>query len=78
VAESIWRRYASRMPRKKSSKPKSNVSEKTRASDDALRRELANADPKKFDRLVSPLFRSSSEEPKAKKNEAANLAKISR
>jgi hypothetical protein len=47
------------MPRKKSYKPKSSVSEKTRESDEALRQELANADPKKFDRLVSPLFRSS-------------------
>jgi len=58
VAGSIWKRYASRMPRKKS-KPKSTVSEKTRADDERLRKELEKADPKKFDRLVSPLFRSS-------------------
>jgi len=47
------------MPRKKTSKPKSSVSEKTRAEDERLRKELEKADPKKFDRLVSPLFRSS-------------------
>jgi hypothetical protein len=45
------------MPRKKS-KPKESVGEKQRESDERLRRELEKADPKKFDRLVSPLFRS--------------------
>jgi hypothetical protein len=45
------------VPRKKSKK-KFPISEKQRESDDKLRRELENADPKKFDRLVSPLFRS--------------------
>jgi hypothetical protein len=43
---------------KKSMTPKT-ISEKTRASDENLRRELENADPEKFKRLVKPLFRSS-------------------
>jgi len=34
-------------------------SEKTGAEDNRLRRELENADPKKFTRLVNPHFRSS-------------------
>jgi hypothetical protein len=46
------------VPRKKS-KPQKSISEKTRESDDSLRRELAQADPEKFKRLVKPLFRSS-------------------
>jgi len=46
------------VPRKKS-KERKPISAKQRESDDKLRRELENADPKKFDRLVSPLFRSS-------------------
>jgi hypothetical protein len=41
------------------SKPQKVISEKTRASDDLLRRELEKADPEKFKRLVKPLFRSS-------------------
>jgi hypothetical protein len=46
------------VPRKKS-KEKKPISEKTRAEDERLRQELANADPEKFKRLVRPLFRSS-------------------
>jgi hypothetical protein len=46
------------VPRKKS-KPQKVISEKQRASDDLLRRELEQADPEKFKRLVRPLFRSS-------------------
>jgi len=45
------------VPRKKS-KQKFPVSEKTRVEDDKLRRELQNADPEKFKRMVNPLFRS--------------------
>jgi hypothetical protein len=44
--------------RRKKSKPTKPVSEKTRAEDERLRRELEHADPDKFERLVSPLFRS--------------------
>jgi hypothetical protein len=51
------------MPRKKKSKERKPISEKQRESDDQVRRELENADPKKFDRLISPLFRSSKSEP---------------
>jgi hypothetical protein len=49
------------VPRKKS-KPQKNISEKQRESDDLLRRELEQADPEKFKRLVRPLFRSSKTE----------------
>jgi hypothetical protein len=49
------------VPRKKS-KPQKVISEKQRASDDLLRRELEQADPEKFKRLVRPLFRSSKAE----------------
>jgi len=42
----------------KKSKPQKSISEKTRASDESLRRELEQADPEKFKRLVKPLFRS--------------------
>jgi hypothetical protein len=47
------------MPRIRKLKQPRPISEKTRESDEALRRELENADPEKFKRLVSPLFRSS-------------------
>jgi hypothetical protein len=47
---------------KKQSKPPKSISEKTRAEDDRLRRELDRADPEKFKRLVKPLFRSSKAE----------------
>jgi len=50
------------VPRKKSKTPKP-ISEKQRESDNALRRELEQADPEKFKRLVSPLFRSQKSEP---------------
>jgi hypothetical protein len=43
---------------RKQSKPKRTVSAKQRESDDALREELRRADPEKFKRLISPLFRS--------------------
>jgi len=46
------------MPRIRKSKPPKPISEKTRAEDDRLRKELAEADPEKFKRLVKPLFRS--------------------
>jgi hypothetical protein len=46
------------VPRKQS-KGKKGVSEKTRADDERLRRELARANPEVFKRLVKPLFRSS-------------------
>ncbi len=36
-------------------------SEKQRASDERLRKELAEANPEKFKRLVKSLFRSSTE-----------------
>jgi hypothetical protein len=45
------------VPSKKSKTPKS-ISEKTRASDESLRRALEKADPEKFKRMVRPLFRS--------------------
>jgi hypothetical protein len=52
------------VPRKTESKPPKPISEKTRESDERLRRELENADPEKFKRMVKPLFRSpKSEEP---------------
>ncbi len=44
---------------RKQSKPKKPLSEKQRADDERLRKELAEADPEKFKRLVKPLFRSS-------------------
>jgi len=44
--------------RKKKSRPKKGVSEKTRADDERLRQELARAGPATFTRLVKPLFRS--------------------
>jgi hypothetical protein len=47
------------MPRIRKSKPPKPISEKTRESDEALRRELEKADPEKFKRLIKPLFRSS-------------------
>jgi hypothetical protein len=48
--------------RKKKSQTPKPISEKQRASDDLLRRELEQADPEKFKRLVKPLFRSSETE----------------
>jgi hypothetical protein len=45
--------------RTKKSKRPSKLKETTRAADDALRRELEQADPEKFKRMVRPLFRSS-------------------
>jgi hypothetical protein len=45
--------------RKKKSQTPKPISEKQRESDDLLRRELEQADPEKFKRLVRPLFRSS-------------------
>jgi hypothetical protein len=42
----------------KKSKPKRRVNENTRADDERLSREQENADPARFERLVSPLFRS--------------------
>jgi len=45
--------------RKRKSQAPKPISEKTRASDESLRRELEHADPEKFKRLVKPLFRSS-------------------
>jgi len=53
------------VPRKKSN-PKKPVSEKTRAEDDKLRRELENADPEKFKRMVKPLFRSHKVDPQSR------------
>ncbi len=47
VADPTYARYASVVPRKKS-KPKRPISEKTRAEDERLRRELENADPEKI------------------------------
>jgi hypothetical protein len=47
------------MPRKDKSKRHVPISEKTRQEDERLRRELENADPEKFKRIVKPLFRSS-------------------
>jgi hypothetical protein len=47
--------------RTKQSKPKKPISEKQRADDERLRRELERADPEQFKRLVKPLFRSSKE-----------------
>jgi hypothetical protein len=47
---------------RKQSKPKKPISEKTRAEDERLRRELEQADPEKFKRLVKPVFRSSIKE----------------
>jgi hypothetical protein len=46
------------MPRKDKSKRHVPISEKTRQEDERLRRELENADPERFKRLVKPLFRS--------------------
>jgi hypothetical protein len=48
--------------RKKKSRPKKSVSEKTRADDERLRQELARADPATFTRLVKPLFRGGNAE----------------
>jgi hypothetical protein len=48
--------------RKKKSQTPKPISEKQRESDDLLRRELEQADPEKFKRLVRPLFRSSKTE----------------
>jgi hypothetical protein len=45
--------------RKNKSQTPKPISEKQRESDDLLRRELEQADPEKFKRLVKPLFRSS-------------------
>jgi hypothetical protein len=53
------------MPRIRKSKPKSNVSEKTRESDEALRRELENADPKKFESANLAAFLRSSKTEKS-------------
>jgi hypothetical protein len=47
------------MPRKDKSKQRFPISEKTRQEDERLRKELENADPERFKRLVKPLFRSS-------------------
>jgi len=48
--------------RKKKSQTPKPISEKQRESDNLLRRELEQADPEKFKRLVKPLFRSSKTE----------------
>jgi chorismate mutase len=48
--------------RKKKSQTPKPISEKQRESDDLLRRELEQADPEKFKRLIRPLFRSSKTE----------------
>jgi hypothetical protein len=48
--------------RKKKSQTPKPISEKQRESDNLLRRELEQADPEKFKRLVRPLFRSSKTE----------------
>jgi len=45
--------------RKKKSQTPKPISEKQRESDNLLRRELEQADPETFKRLVKPLFRSS-------------------
>jgi hypothetical protein len=45
---------------KKQSKPKKPLSEKQRASDDALREELRHADMKKFDKLMERTLSSPS------------------
>ncbi len=57
VADLMWTRYAPGVRRKKS-KQRKPISANQRESDDKLRRELENADPEKFKRLVKPLFRS--------------------
>jgi hypothetical protein len=44
------------LPRKKRSKKPAPISEKTRAEDERLRRELEQADPEKFKRFMKPLF----------------------
>jgi hypothetical protein len=44
------------VPRKKRSKKPATISEKTRAEDERLRQELAQADPEKFKRFIKPLF----------------------
>jgi hypothetical protein len=44
------------VPRKTKSKRTSPVSEKTRAEDERLRRQLEQADPEKFKRFMKPLF----------------------
>jgi hypothetical protein len=44
--------------RKRKSRERKPVSEKTRAEDERLRRELEQADPERFKRLVKPLFHS--------------------
>jgi len=44
------------VPRKTKSKQPSKLTEKTRAEDDRLRRELEQADPEKFKRFIKPLF----------------------
>ncbi len=56
------------MRQKKKSKRPTEISEKTRAEDERLRRELESADPDKFKRLVKPLFRSSAEGNSPQKN----------
>jgi hypothetical protein len=61
VAALTYTRYASGVPRKES-KERKPISAKQRESDDKLRRELENADLKKFKRMVKPLFRSSKSE----------------
>jgi len=48
--------------RKKKSQTPKPISEKQRESDDLLRRELEQAEPEKFKRLIRPLFRSSKTE----------------
>jgi hypothetical protein len=47
------------VPRKKRSKQPATISEKTRAEDEQLRRELEQADPEKFKRFMKPLFGAS-------------------
>jgi hypothetical protein len=44
------------VPRLKKSKQPSKPTEKTRAEDERLRRELEQADPEKFKRFMKPLF----------------------
>lgn len=45
------------VPRKNKLKQSATISEKTRAEDQRLRKELENADPEKFKKALKPLFR---------------------
>jgi hypothetical protein len=44
------------VPHKKRSRKPAPISEKTRAEDERVRRELDQADPEKFKRFMKPLF----------------------